>query len=129
MKVYEKETIEKLRNKSVSSSIGIPTLKRDYSPFRYPGGKGKLSRFLAYFIIHNDLVGSRVIEPFCGGAGGTLPLLEAGLISHLVLNDLNPAVYSFWNLVKSNPEELISLVLNEPLNIERWKHWNAVYNG
>lgn len=128
MKVYEKESLEQLKKKTVRTLAGIPHISGDVSPFRYPGGKGKLSRFLAYFLVSNDLVGSRLVEPFCGGAGGTLPLLDAGLIDRLVLNDLNPAMYSFWYSVKHHPDELIRLIRSEPVNIDAWHYWRDVYS-
>lgn len=129
MKVYEKESLEQLKKKTVRTLAGIPHISGDVSPFRYPGGKGKLSRFLAYFLVTNDLVGCRLVEPFCGGAGGTLPLLEAGLIDRLVLNDLNPAMYSFWYSVKHHPDELIRLIRTEPVNIDAWHYWRDIYNS
>ncbi|MGL6152386.1 MAG: DNA adenine methylase [Aeromonas sobria] len=129
MKVYGKESLEQLKKKSVRTLAGIPHISSDVSPFRYPGGKGKLARFLAYFLVSNDLVGSRLVEPFCGGAGGTLPLLAAGLIERLVLNDLNPAMYSFWYSLKNHPDELIRLVRTEAVNIESWHHWRDVYSN
>lgn len=129
MKVYGKESLEQLKKKRIGALAGIPHLSSDVSPFRYPGGKAKLSRFLAYFLVSNDLVGSRLVEPFCGGAGGTLPLLEAGLIDRLVLNDLNPAMYSFWYSVKHHPDELIRLIRSEPVNIDAWHYWRDVYSN
>lgn len=127
MRVYEKESLELLKWKRVSSHIGIPNILSDLSPFRYPGGKGKLARFLAYFLVSNDLVGTRLIEPFCGGAGGTLPLLEADLIDSLILNDLNPAIFSFWLALKNSPDELIRLINSEPVNIDAWRYWRNIY--
>lgn len=128
MILYEKDSIESLKKKRISANAGIPQITSALSPFRYPGGKGKLSRFLAYFLVSNNLVGTRLIEPFCGGAGGTLPLLEADLIDRLILNDLNPAVFSFWDSVKNAPDELIKMVLSENVDINAWHHWRNIYN-
>ncbi|WP_205952174.1 DNA adenine methylase [Pantoea stewartii] len=127
MRTYETKQIKSLKNKSVRDGFGLPHLPSDVSPFRYPGGKAKLSRFIALFILTNNLRGCTLIEPFCGGAGGTLPLLVSGLINKLVLNDLNPGVYGFWHSIKENPDELIKLVNNEPVNIESWNHWRKIY--
>lgn len=127
MRTYETKHIKSLKNKSVRADFGLPHLPSDVSPFRYPGGKAKLSRFIALFILTNDLGGCTLVEPFCGGAGGTLPLLVSGLIDKLVLNDLNPGVYGFWHSVKHNPDELIKLVKSEPVNMDSWNHWRKIY--
>lgn len=123
-----KKSVESLKRKRVRDEIGLPKLASNLSPFRYPGGKGKLSKFLATFLIENELHGCELVEPFCGGAGGTLPLLKAGLISKLVLNDINPAISSFWTFVKTDPELLIRKIEAEPVTLERWHHWRNVYN-
>lgn len=127
MLTYEKNNLNSLRLKSVQKYFGMPHIESNVSPFRYPGGKGKLSKFLALFIIVNDLQGCKMVEPFCGGAGGTLPLLFSGLISKLVLNDINPAVYSFWSVVKNDPDSLIKMIETETVNIDAWKFWRSVY--
>jgi DNA adenine methylase len=38
-----------------------------YSPLRYPGGKNKLSPFIAQVCIDNNITG-HYIEPYSGGA-------------------------------------------------------------
>ncbi|WP_278403798.1 DNA adenine methylase [Pseudoalteromonas ruthenica] len=126
-KIIAKKNVDLLRRASVQRELGLPPLKSNMSPFRYPGGKGKLSKFLAAFLIENDLHGTVFVEPFCGGAGGSLPLLEAGLISHLVLNDYNKAVAKFWELIKASPDTLINKIEKEKVDIERWKYWRAIY--
>lgn len=42
-------------------------------------------------------------EVFAGGASLGLSLLSAGKIKRLVLNDLDPAVYSFWETAVNQP--------------------------
>lgn len=127
-KVIAKKSVDLLRKASVQREMGLPKLKSNMSPFRYPGGKGKLSKFLAAFLIENELQGTVFVEPFCGGAGGSLPLLEAGLISHLVLNDYNKAIAKFWQLLITSPDEIIRKIELESVTIDRWHHWRSVYN-
>ncbi|WP_426607238.1 DNA adenine methylase [Pantoea anthophila] len=127
MLTYESNHLNLLKKKTVGSQLGIPHIPQDVSPLRYPGGKAKLSRFIALFIVSNKLDGCTLIEPFCGGAGGTLPLLFSGLVNKLILNDLNPSVASFWRCLTRNPDSLISLIESEPVNIESWNHWREVY--
>jgi len=57
------------RQDNLTSSI------RDLSPLRYPGGKGRLAKFLAIILQINDCVGCHYYEPFAGGAGAAFRLL------------------------------------------------------
>ena len=72
---------------------------RAYSPLRYPGGKGSLADLLARFVEVNGLRGCAYFEPFAGGAGAALQLLQDGVVSELRLNDLDPRIYAFWHAV------------------------------
>lgn len=127
MLTYELNQLNLLKKKGVSSKLGIPNIPQDISPMRYPGGKAKLSRFIALFIVSNDLSGCTLVEPFCGGAGGTLPLLLAGLIDKIILNDINPNIAAFWRSLVKKPDSLISLVESEPVNLDSWHHWRNIY--
>ncbi|MGK4443129.1 DNA adenine methylase [Yersinia enterocolitica] len=119
--------MDTLKKQSIRSKLGLPHISADVSPFRYPGGKGKLSKFLALFIVTNKLEGCKLVEPFCGGAGGTLPLLLAGLVDKLVLNDINPAISAFWWSIKNQPNHLIKMIEQEPVDIDSWLHWREIY--
>ncbi|HHM1579132.1 TPA: DNA adenine methylase, partial [Klebsiella pneumoniae] len=95
-RILEHEAIKQLSKKSVRKLFGVHDIPRASSPFRYPGGKDKLTSFLAIFLTHNKLSGARFIEPFCGGAGASLSLLFGGYVSEVHLNDKNYALYCFW---------------------------------
>jgi len=127
MHTYELEILKYLKKQSIRSVLGLPKLPSEVSPFRYPGGKGKLAKFIALFLVTNNLQGCKLIEPFCGGAGGTLPLLLSGMIDKLYLNDLNLGISGFWLTLKKNPDALINMVEKEPVNIEAWQHWREIY--
>ena len=47
-----------------------------YSPLRYPGGKGKLTPLIELLIDMYGHRGGTYIEPFAGGAGVAIELLE-----------------------------------------------------
>ena len=49
------------------------------SPLRYPGGKNKLSRFIALICEKNDVNG-HYVEPYAGGAAVALYLLFNGYV-------------------------------------------------
>lgn len=112
--------------KQYLSKSGGKVLPRDLTPLRYPGGKGSLKYFLANTVTANRLDGAHFVEPFCGGAGASIPLLEAGIIGNLWLNDANPAVYSFWNSLFFDTDSLLSLVSSTPVTIEQWHRWKEI---
>lgn len=107
-------------------NFGRKILPRDMQPLRYPGGKGSLKYFLANIVHSNGLEGGTLIEPFCGGAGASIPLLVTGAIDRLYLNDANPAIAAFWNLVFHDTDAFIALIESTPVTIDQWYRWREV---
>jgi DNA adenine methylase len=89
-----------------------------YSPLRYPGGKGKLARFVADVVRDNGLDDGLYVEPYAGGAGVALELLLTGVVRRIEINDLNIPIYQFWRAVLDQTEEFIKLVRETPVNME-----------
>ena len=54
---------------------------RNLSPLRYPGGKVRLAPFFAQLLAIQDPVPTRYAEPFAGGAGAALRLLDEERVS------------------------------------------------
>lgn len=98
-----------------------------YSPLRYPGGKNKLSQFIASTIISAGKQKCIYVEPFAGGAGVACSLLINGVVDSIIINDFDKAVYSFWRAVKEEPLELIKFIENTPITIEEWKKQKQIY--
>ena len=92
-----------------------------YSPLRYPGGKGKLAPFMRYMIKNLNIKGGAYIEPFAGGAGVALDLLFNDLVSHIVINDYDKAVASFWKAILTEKNRFIDAIYTVPLDINEWK--------
>lgn len=90
------------------------------TPLRYPGGKGKLFNFMVKIIELNNLNDIHYAEPYAGGAGLALRLLTQGAASKIYLNDLNKAVYSFWESVLHRPDEFCSLIADTDVTIDEW---------
>ena len=65
------------------------------SPLRYPGGKAALAGFFADIITALGVEDARYIEPYAGGVGAGIALLREGIVRHLVVNDIDPAVHAF----------------------------------
>ncbi len=97
------------------------------SPLRYPGGKAALYPRLREIIRANDLAGCTYVEPYAGGAGAATALLVTGQVSRIVINDLDPAIYAFWEVVKHEPDYLKSRIKSVTLDVEEWRRQKATY--
>lgn len=91
------------------------------SPFRYPGGKGKIANFVKMVFLQNGLVGAHYVEPFAGGASIALGLLYEEYAESVHINDLDRGVYAFWRSVLHETEELCARILDTPVTIEEWR--------
>lgn len=100
-----------------------------YSPLRYPGGKASLAGLFADVIERLGLSTVRYVEPYAGGAGAGVALLRAGLVDHVVINDFDPAVHSFWVAATEHSEALCAQVRDTPLDVDEWRRQKAVYRA
>jgi DNA adenine methylase len=98
------------------------------SPLRYPGGKARFRTFIAEAILASGEETEIFIEPFCGGAGAAIGLLESSYISQIALNDCDPLIASFWKIVfgksRSTSHDikwLIYKVETADLSIKEWR--------
>lgn len=98
-----------------------------YSPLRYPGGKGKLGKFMKYMLTKMDIQNGVYIEPFAGGAAIALMLLMEGDVNDIVINDYDKAIYSVWKAIINESENLIDRILYTPVTIEEWKNQKEIY--
>lgn len=97
------------------------------SPLRYPGGKAKLFPFFCQLISENRLYTMTYAEPYAGGAGLALKLLAHGFVSRVELNDIDPAIAAFWNVVLHQTDGLCALISSTPLNVDEWKRQRQIY--
>lgn len=100
--------------------------EKHLSPLRYPGGKAALSGFLADVIDLNNLRGCVYFEPYAGGAGAALALLEAGIVSEIQLNDADPRIYAFWRAAFEQSERFAQRVMKVPLTIKEWRNQREI---
>ena len=99
------------------------------SPLRYPGGKSALAGLFADILLGLDVRNPVYVEPYAGGAGAGVALLREGLISKLVINDIDPAVHAFWRAATECNAELVERVRTVPLRVEEWLHQRDVYRS
>lgn len=99
------------------------------SPLRYPGGKAALAGFFGDIIKELGIDSPRYIEPYAGGVGAGIALLRQGIVNHLVVNDIDPAVNAFWRSVVDENARLIELVESTPLTIGEWQKQRDIYRA
>lgn len=90
-----------------------------YSPLRYPGGKNKLSSFIAKICIENQVNG-HYVEPYSGGASVALFLLIQGFVKEITINDKDRSIYAFWFSVLNYTDELCLLIENSQITPNEW---------
>ena len=91
-----------------------------YSPLRYPGGKNKLSAFIAKICIDNNIK-RHYIEPYAGGASVALFLLFENFVKKITINDKDKSIYAFWYSVLNYTDQLCELIEKTDINIDEWK--------
>lgn len=104
------------------------------SPLRYPGGKGKITRFISNIVEMNGLTGTYV-EPFAGGAGVAINLLLSNKVNNVIINDLDSSVYAFWDSVLNSTNDLIKMIEEVPFDFydsinkltpsEKFSYWKS----
>lgn len=90
------------------------------TPLRYPGGKGRLTRYIAELIKLNDLHNGGYVEPYAGGAGVAISLLLAEYVRTIYLNDVSRPVYAFWKATLDHTEALCRLIADTPVDLDEW---------
>lgn len=91
-----------------------------YSPLRYPGGKNKLSKFIAQICLENN-INSNYVEPYAWGASVALYLLIEKKVKTITINDFDLSIYAFWYSVLNNTDSLCYLIEQTEINIENWR--------
>jgi len=99
------------------------------SPLRYPGGKTIYSQILMSVIDNNALSKCTFVEAFAGGAGAAVTLLLSGKVKSIFLNDLDPAIYSFWSAILNNTEEFLYLMHHTPVTVSEWRKQRQIYHS
>jgi DNA adenine methylase len=67
------------------------------------------------------------VEPYAGGAGVGVSLLLGEYVDAVWINDLDPAVWAFWQAVLAHDGELRRLIETVPVNVQEWARQKAIY--
>lgn len=102
---------------------------RTVSPLRYPGGKSQLYEFVKHTIRINKLSNVVYCEPFCGGAGLAISLLLNNDVDQIIINDYDPAIYSFWNAIVYETDKFIEKIEYTDVNIDEWIKQREIYKN
>ena len=103
-------------------------MKSFYSPLRYPGGKSKILSFMKTLIVENFTNNPPTyIEAYAGGAAVGLGLLLDGYVSDIYINDIDPAIYSFWHSVLTNHNRFIDKIMNIDISVDEWRIQSNIY--
>ena len=100
-----------------------------YSPLRYPGGKSSLTDFLGRALLKNLPNAARYVEPYAGGAGAAIALLLQGTVSNIVINDLDPAIWSLWHSLVNDTDEFARRVRETPVTLDEWAKQRTIYQS
>ena len=96
-----------------------------YSPLRYPGGKNRLSKFIAKVCLDNDIHG-HYIEPYAGGAAVALYLLLENKVGKITINDFDKSIYAFWYAILNHTDEFCKLIRDTELSYNQWIKQKAI---
>ena len=97
------------------------------TPLRYPGGKSQLVPFVIELLRENDLLYGEYAEPFAGGAGVAMSLLLNGYVDQIHINDIDPAIYSFWFCVLHHTDELCASIENTKVTMDEWYRQREIH--
>lgn len=96
------------------------------SPLRYPGGKGSLANFMRLVVESNSLGKGHYAEPYAGGAAVAWSLLFGEYVRHVHVNDIDPAIHSFWTAVLEHTEELCRRVRDWKVSMTAWRRQRTI---
>jgi DNA adenine methylase len=102
-------------------------MSRASSPLRYPGGKSSMFPLVSKIMQSNDLAQGHYAEPYAGGCGLALEMLFNGIAAEIHVNDIDPAIWSFWHCVLNRTNELVDKILETPVSIEEWLEQRKIY--
>lgn len=96
------------------------------SPLRYPGGKSRVAAYIRRIIEVNDLTDGHYVEPYAGGAGVALSLLMSDVVLMVHINDVDRAIYTFWDTIVRRTDEFCSRISDVALDVDEWHRQRAV---
>lgn len=106
----------------------IPSM-RSISPFRYPGGKAFLYKYLLSRVEALPEGARHYAEPFCGGAGSAVILLKLGAVEQIYLNDADLKVYSAWKAILEETDRFAAKIEDVAVDLDTWHSCRKLVEG
>lgn len=104
-------------------------MAKSKSPLRYPGGKASLLPIVSAIISENGLADGIYVEPFAGGAGVALGLLDEERVDRVLINDFDRKIFCFWHSVLNRTDALKKRIETVELSIPEWRRQKAIYQS
>lgn len=103
-------------------------MRRYVSPLRYPGGKSTMASTLGQlFAAQYGLLEVEVwIEPFAGGLGAGLTMLDADAVGEVWFTETNPCLAAFWRHLIANTDALADQVADLHPTLDLFDHAKQV---
>ncbi len=98
-----------------------------YSPLRYPGGKGKIAKFMKQFVKDNFDKLPVYVEPYAGGSELALTLLIEGYVKQVWINDKDNGIFCFWDSILNYTDQFIQEIENVKIDIPTWEVQKDIY--
>lgn len=100
------------------------------SPFRYPGSKQSIVRYIYEILKRNKIEPTCIVEPFAGSATVALHLLYNKVVKNAIISDKDLLIYSFWKTLKDDPSYIISFISEVKITLENfYKYKNIARNA
>jgi DNA adenine methylase len=100
----------------------------NFTPLRYPGGKGKLAEFVKGILEENDLVDGVYCEPYAGGAAVAFELLIHEYVTRIHINDISRPLYALWSSILEEPDAFARKIRNATLSVRTWDRQKKIFN-
>ena len=100
-----------------------------YSPLRYPGGKGKIAKFMKQFVKDNFDKLPVYVEPYAGGSELALTLLIEGYVKQVWINDKDNGIFCFWDSILNYTDQFTQEIENVKIDIPTWEVQKDIYKN
>lgn len=80
-------------------------------------------------IKENGLAPCHYAEPYAGGCGLALSMLFRGFAHEIYINDLDYAIWSFWDSVLNRTKELIRLIEKTQITVDEWRRQVEIHSN
>lgn len=100
-----------------------------HTPFRYPGGKSRLTGFLRRIVETAGWQHCTYLEPYAGGAGAALALLHEEVVPSVVINDLDPRIYAFWVAITAHGVDFLARFDSHDITLDEWHRQRDIYRA